>query len=67
MSQDTDVVHIAKVRIECCDAAEPANIVMNAEGHLHFRCIYCGFELDAGIPPKEWTPEDAQPPSWMDT
>jgi hypothetical protein len=49
----TDTVVIT---VECC-RLWPAQLAMNRNGLLHFRCVYCGFELHAGSEYHvKWTP-----------
>jgi hypothetical protein len=50
-------MEIVKITVECCKADKPAVMNMNKRGLMHFRCIYCGFELHAGSEYHvKWTP-----------
>jgi len=43
-------MNVATITVKCCKYPE-AKLDMNRDGMLHFRCVYCGFELSAGKPP----------------
>jgi hypothetical protein len=49
-------MEIATIKVKCCDQDE-AVMQMNKDGLLHFRCVYCGFEISAGSQYHvKWTP-----------
>ena len=41
----TERSHVVSIQIKCC---VEHSMIMNRDGILSFRCIYCGFELIAG-------------------
>jgi hypothetical protein len=42
-------MNIATITVSCCEQMQDGKMTMNRDGGmLHFRCVYCGFELHAG-------------------
>jgi hypothetical protein len=50
------MTEIVTITVKCCEAKE-GRLAMVRNGLMHFRCVYCGFELHAGSEYHvKWTP-----------
>jgi hypothetical protein len=50
-------MNIVTIKVKCCESDKEAVMTMNRDGLLHWRCVYCGFELHAGGEYHvKWTP-----------